>query len=60
MWQMKKKKKKKGMWDKQFGLKQAECRKVHSGGRSSLIYEISFDSQDALSSHHLQEENNKH
>ena len=60
MWQMKKKRKKKGMWDKQFGLKQAECRKVHSGGRSSLIYEISFDSQDALSSHHLQEENNKH
>ena len=54
-----KKRKKKGMWDKQFGLKQAECRKVHSGGRSSLIYEIYFESQDALSSH-LQEEKNKH
>ena len=57
---MKKKKEKKSMWEKQFGLKQAECRKVHSGGRSSLIYEIYFESQDALSSHNLQEENNKH
>ena len=55
-----KKKEKKSMWEKQFGLKQAECRKVHSGCRSSLIYEIYFESQDALSSHHLQEENNKH